>query len=351
VPERRRGRDDAAARARAQGAGPSEGDAAPRLRPFWSGTIAFGLVSLPVQLYSANRTSRASLRLGDEEGTPLSRRYVSSVDGRALESDEIVRGFAIDDGFVVVEDDELEALAPERSQEIDLSRFVDVAEVDPTLFERGYFLAPQRGAVKAYRLLARTMEEAGRAGIATFVMRGKEYLVAIVAEDGILRAETLRFADELRTPDAVGLPDLADAPLDERLVARLERAVDELADDHLDRSLLVDRGSRALLELVRAKLAAGEGIKEAPEEERAAVAPDESADLMELLKRSLEDDDAAASGEGPASDSEPGASGSEDLERLDKATLYAKAQEVDLPGRSRMTKDELVDALRRRPAR
>jgi DNA end-binding protein Ku len=336
---------------RSEGPASQEDGAAPRLRPMWSGTIAFGLVSLPVALYPANRSARVALRLVDEEGVPLSRRYVSSVDGRPLDPDDIVRGYPVDDDFFVVEDEELEALAPERSQEIDLSRFVEVGEVDPSLFERGYFLAPQRGAVKAYRLLARAMEDADRAGIATFVMRGKEYLVAIVAEDGILRAETLRFPDELRSPDEVGLPPLGDE-VDEGFVRRLVRAVDELADDHLDRSLLADRGSEALLELVREKLAAGEGVVPAPDEERGAVAPDESEDLMALLKRSLEEDDEEAFAEArPAGSGARDREEAADLARLDKATLYARAQEADLPGRSRMTKEELVAALRRRPGR
>lgn len=112
-----------------------------------------------------------------------------------------MRGYEVEkDRFILVDDEELVALAPEKSQEIDLKRFVELSEIDPVYFERAYFLAPDRDAVKAYRLLARTMEEAGRAGIATFVMRGKEYLVAIIAEQGFLRAETLRFHDELRIP-------------------------------------------------------------------------------------------------------------------------------------------------------
>src|SRR5690606_22010540 len=99
------------------------------------------------------------------------------------------------DHFVVVTDEELEALAPEKSRDIDLRRFVDVGAIAPEMCERAYFLTPAGGSTKAYRLLAAAMERTGRAGIATFVMRGKEYLVAILAENGILRTETLRFAD------------------------------------------------------------------------------------------------------------------------------------------------------------
>src|SRR5207248_7073669 len=107
----------------------------------------------------------------------------------------------------VVTDEELERLAPEKSRDIDLRRFVEAEAIPPMYFERSYFLVPAGGSAKAYRLLAATMEETHRAGIATFVMRGKEYLVAILSENGILRAETLRFSDEIRSPEDVGLPE------------------------------------------------------------------------------------------------------------------------------------------------
>ena len=199
-----------------------------RPRSFWSGTIAFGLVSIPVSLYVASRSGGISLRMVDEDGTPLRRRYFCSKDGEPLEADDIVRGYEVEkDRFVIVKDEELEALAPEKSREIDLKRFVPLAQIDPIWFERGYFLAPDKGAMKAYRLLANTMEQEGRAGIATFVMRGKEYLVAIIGQQGLLRAETLRFHDELRTPDDVGLPtlDKADAKRIRRWKRRSRRCL------------------------------------------------------------------------------------------------------------------------------
>ena len=178
-----------------------------RARAFWSGTITFGLVSIPVNLFPGVRSQRAALRMLADDGTPLQRRFFCEKQKREVDGDEIVRGYEISKGkFVIVTDDELEALEPKKSRDIDLRRFVPADDIDPLFFERSYYLAPAGDTTKAYRLLAETMEQAGRAGIATFVMRGKEYLVAIVAEDGLLRADTLRFADELRTPKAVGLP-------------------------------------------------------------------------------------------------------------------------------------------------
>src|SRR3979409_523364 len=182
-------------------------------RPFWSGTITFGLVSVPVDLYPGNRTNRAPFRMLGPEGEPLARRYYSQKSGRDLDQEEMVRGYEIDkEKYVIVTDEELERLAPEQSRDIDLRRFVDLESIPPLYFDRSYFLVPSQGSEKAYKLLSETMEKSGLAGIATFVMRGKEYLVAIFPENGILRAETMRFADELRTPKDVGLPEKKSVP-------------------------------------------------------------------------------------------------------------------------------------------
>ncbi len=265
---------------------------------------------------------------------------------------------------MIVEDEELEALDPEKSQEIDLSRFVDKDEVDPMLFERGYFLAPDRGALKAYRLLAKTMEEVGRVGIATFVMRDTEYLVAIIADDGILRAQTLRFHDELRSPGDVGLAQLGDA--DAGLRKEAERAMKRLSADELDRSQLRDRATRRLLDLVASKREAEEDLVElAPE---SAEAPADEVDLMQVLKQSLaqadedgdedgEDDDgegadvdgAADRGRGgrrAAKATDAKATSAAELKKRTKKELYERARTLDIDGRSGMTKEELVDAIR-----
>ena len=176
-------------------------------RPFWSGTLTFGLVSVPVNLFPANKSSRAPLRMLSPDGEPLSRKYYSEKTEQDLDPDEMVRGYEIDKGkYVVITDEELERLAPEKTRDIDLKVFVPEESIPPVYFERGYFLTPAAGSEKAYKLLAETMEKSGKAGLATFVMRGKEYLVAIFAEHGILRAETMRFPDELRSPADVGLP-------------------------------------------------------------------------------------------------------------------------------------------------
>jgi DNA end-binding protein Ku len=317
---------------------PPSDESPPIARAFWSGTITFGLVSIPVALFPANRTVRVSLRMLAEDGTPLARRYYDPDSGRALGPEEIVRGYEVNpDEFVVVDDDELEALAPERTRDIDLRRFVAAGEIDPLWFERAYFLAPAGNSNKAYRLLAETMEQTGRAGVATFVMRGKEYLVAILAEGGILRAETLRFAEEIRTADAVGLPEPARPK--PGAVSDMRRAIRSLAADELDPAELEDRQAARLLELIEAKRKRGEDVIEAPADAGAEEDGEEGGviDLMALLKRSLQH--GAGSGEerkGPR----------RALADLSREELYRRAQELDIPGRSGMNKQALIRAIR-----
>jgi DNA end-binding protein Ku len=256
-----------------------------RARSFWSGTITFGLVSIPVDLFPANRSERVSLRMVSEDGVPLARRYFCSKDGRELDWDDIVRGYEIEkDEYVVVTDDELERLAPDKTRDIDLRRFVPAAELDPVYFERAYYLTPGGNSTKAYRLLAETMEQTDRAGIATFVMRGKEYLVAIIAENGIMRAETLRFAEEVRTAESIGLPEPERPGAAE--VKKMVTAIDRLAGKKLDENELTDRASERLLELVARKQKSGEDVVTPPAGD---VEPSEGViDLMEVLRRSLQ---------------------------------------------------------------
>ena len=255
-------------------------------RPFWSGTITFGLVSIPVALYPAAVSSRVSLRMVSAEGTPLERRYFNPRTDRELDWEELVRGYEVEkDEYVVVTEDELERLEPERTREIDLRLFVPAEQLDPLYFERAYYLTPAEGAGKAYRLLAQTMEETGRAGIATFVMRAKEYLIAILAENGILRAETLRFPDEVRTPEDIGLPEPVKPKAAE--VRRIEKQIEKLKRTTLPESELEDPEAERLLKLVKRKKKKGEDVVELPEEE--AEEPAEGViSLMEALQRSLE---------------------------------------------------------------
>jgi len=261
----------------------SEDDEQKGARPFWSGTLTFGLVSVPVELYPGNRTNRAPLRMLGPEHEPLARRYYSEKTGRDLNADDMVRGYEIDkDKYVVVTDEELERLAPEQSRDIDLRRFVDLESIPPIYFDRSYFLAPAEGSEKAYRLLVDTMEKSELAGVATFVMRGKEYLVAIFPENGILRAETMRFSDELRSPKEVGLPEKKSVPA--ATVKKFERIIKKHSARTLPLKELKDEKTEQLLKLIEKKHARHKDVVEVegPERDQGKVV-----DIMEALKKSL----------------------------------------------------------------
>jgi DNA end-binding protein Ku len=233
-------------------------------RGVWSGSISFGLVTIPVELYSATRRVGVSLRMLGPDGTPLVRQFVCPADDRVLDDSEIERGYEVEEGkFVVVEDAELEALAPRRSRDIELTRFVDRDAIDPSYFVRPYFVVPGAEQTKAYRLLAETMEAGGRAALANFVMRGKAYAVAIFAERGLLRAETLRFADEVRSGEGLGIS--ARAKLDAAAVAKMKREIAKLAADEVDERELADDQAAEIIEIARKKLARDEDVVRAPE--------------------------------------------------------------------------------------
>jgi DNA end-binding protein Ku len=260
-------------------------------RAFWSGIVAFGLVSLPVSLYPAHR-GKMALKMVDAGGTLLRRQFFCEGDNKPLEREDVVRSYEIEKyHYVVVEDEELEALEPKRSREIDLKRFVPVSSINPAYFERAYFLVPDGDTTKAYRLLARSMEEEQRAGIATFVMHGRDYLVAIIAEGGILRAETLRFHDELRTPEQVGLPQRQAA--NKKTVDLMRGAIKKLMRKQVEAEWLSDPQAALLRQRVEKKLETGADVLKAPEEPVPAEAASNVIDLMQVLKQRLQ-------GQGPA---------------------------------------------------
>lgn len=253
------------------------------VRPFWSGTLTFGLVSVPVDLYPGNRTNRVPLRMLSPEGEPLSRRYYSQKTERDLEDDQMVRGFEIEkDKYVIVTDEELERLAPEQSRDIDLRRFVALEEIPPLHFDRSYFLTPTSGSEKAYKLLAETMAASELAGIATFVMRGKEYLVAIFPENGIMRAETMRFADEIRSAGEVGLPEKKKLPA--ATVKKFERLITKHSHKQISLKEFKDEQTEKLLKLVERKRKQHKDVVEVEVAEREEG---KVIDLMAALKKSL----------------------------------------------------------------
>ena len=184
------------------------------------------------------------------------------------------------------------------SGDIELRNFVPLEQIPPLYFQRPYFLSPSGRSAKAYHLLARTMEKAGRVGVGSFVMRGHEYLVAIISDNGVLRADTLRYADEIRTPSALGLPKRGKAAA--ARVTAFSRAIDGLKRDKLDVAELEDREAEALIELAQSKqkdkddvIRASNLEAEDPESSGAKVI-----DLMEVLRKSLSKNAVVTNAEG-----------------------------------------------------
>jgi len=315
---------------------PDELAGAIRGRRVWTGTISFGLVSVPVDLLPAQRPGPPGLRMLAPDGTPLSRQYHDPDTGAEVTSDQIIRGYELDEGgWVTVENDELSDLAPEKSRDIDLRVFVPQEQIDPIYFERAYFLTPSGDSRKAYRLLTRVMEAGRRVGIASFVMRGREYLIALLADGGVLRAETMRFHDEIRPVSEIDLPDRP--PDDGSLVKRLKKVVRANSSDTLDMALLEDEEAERLEDLVRGKVDAGDVV--ASEVEQAGGGDEDTSDgdvidLLEVIRRSLAE-------QVPDEEARP-------LSDLTRDELYERAQELDIPGRSSMRKAELVEAVRGR---
>lgn len=279
---------------------------APVARAFWSGTLSFGLVSIPVDLLAANRGRGISMRMIDaRDGSSLKREYYCPEHDATVDSDDIVLGYPVDKGkFVIVSDEELESVAPEKSRDIDLKRFVDAKEIDPFFFERSYFLVPSGSSSKAYHLLTDGMARMKRAGIATFVMHGKEYLVAIFAEGGLLRAATMRFEDELRAAKDIGLPSKTKA--DPKAVKRLARHIDDLTASKVDLSAFEDRYAADLTKLVEKKRKHKDDVVRAS---TTAVNDEEGEaniiDLMKILKERVGTKSAARQKGAPRSSRRP----------------------------------------------
>ncbi|HEY5810644.1 MAG TPA: Ku protein [Povalibacter sp.] len=261
------------------------------VRPAWSGTLTFGLVSIPVSLYSAIRPRQTAMKLVDTEGHALGREYHCSKDGKELDQDDLVRGYETDGGkMVVITDEEFAAVAPEMSGDIELRSFVPLEQIPPLYFQRPYFLAPAGKSSKAYHLLAAIMTRTQRSAIGSFVMRGHEYLVAIVAENGVLRADTLRYANEIRSPASIGLPKGKSAPA--RSTAAFGKIIDALASDRLDMDEFKDEEAQTLQKLAEKKESAKKDVIHTRDLEP-SEAEETSAkviDLMEVLRKSLSKD-------------------------------------------------------------
>jgi DNA end-binding protein Ku len=175
------------------------------MRAIWSGTISFGLVSVPVRMYSATESKELRFHfLHKDDLQPIGYDKVRKDTGESVDPDDVVRGFEIEKGrYVPIEDEDLDRLDIELTHSIDILDFVDLEEIDPIYFRKAYYLLPQDSAEKPYRLLVRALEETGKVGIAKVVIRNKQHLAALRPYDGVLLLETMYYSDEVRKPERV----------------------------------------------------------------------------------------------------------------------------------------------------
>jgi DNA end-binding protein Ku len=247
----------------------------------WTGSISFGLVTVPVRLVSATKSRDVRFnQLEAATGARIRYRRVSDQTGEEVPNDQIVKGYELENGhYVVIENDELAALKPTASRAIEIEDFVDLSEIDPVFFEQPYYLVPDKDAAKAYRLLSRVMEEEGKVAVGRFVLRSKEALVAIRPIDGMLCLETMRYADEVLAPDRE-LVDSQPEP-SERELEMARQLVESLAGT-FDPEKYHDEYREEVLALIDRKAAGEEIVAPAAPEEPAKVL-----DLMAALEASL----------------------------------------------------------------
>jgi DNA end-binding protein Ku len=304
-------------------------------RAIWSGSISFGLVNVPVKLFSATEQKDVSFHQF-QEGTGQRIRYrrVAEESGDEVDYGDIVKGYEVEKGrHVLVTPEELESVEPGRTRTIEIEDFVDLAEIDPIYYEKSYYLAPAEGAgaEKPYALLLRGMEEAGKVAIGRFVLRTKQYLAAVRPAGGVLVLETMFFADEVRDPSA----DIDGVPVDGVELTDRERTIAGQLIESLSSAWEPERYSdtyrERVLELIQRK-AEGEDVVTEP----ARADEGEVVDLMAALEASV-----AAARQGRDRSRPAG----RDLDALPKDELYEEAQRRGIEGRSSMTKEELVAAL------
>ena len=174
-------------------------------RAIWSGTISFGLVSVPVRMYTATESKELKFHFLDKRDmNPIGYDKVNRVTGKSVPDDDIIRGFEVDKGrYVELEPEDIDRLDVELTHTIDICDFVSIDEIDPIYFRKSYYLLPQEGAEKPYRLLVKALEDTGRAAIAKVVIRNKQHLACLRTFEGVLLIETMYYADEVRRPESL----------------------------------------------------------------------------------------------------------------------------------------------------
>jgi len=253
-------------------------------RSIWSGSISFGLVNVPVKLYTAvSRKAVHFHQLDESDQSRIRQKRVRESDGEEVPYENIVKGYEVSpDRYVVIEPAELEALDPKKTKTIEIEQFVDLTEIDPILYDQPYYVVPATGAAKAYRLMLDAMRDSGRVGIARVVLRQKEHLVALRPKGEVLLMETLIFADEVVPPDTLDeVAASSEADVTDRELS-VARQLIEMLSGPFDAAQYRDDYREAVLALIERKVA-GEEIAVAPEAPAPAAVPD----LMAALQASV----------------------------------------------------------------
>jgi DNA end-binding protein Ku len=254
-------------------------------RAIWSGSISFGLLNVPVKLYSAVSKKSVSFReLRESDGSRVRHKRVAETDGEEVEYGDIVKGYEIaPDQYVVITKDELDELDPKKTRAIEISDFVDLDEIDPIYFDHPYYLGPDKGAERAYALLVKAMAESKKVAIARFVLRNRESLAALRPMGDVMTMATMRFADEVVSPEEITELFSEDIEAPKKKELDMAKALIESLADDFDADSYHDQYREELLELIERK-AKGESIVAAPTDE---PTPTKAPDLMAALEESL----------------------------------------------------------------
>jgi DNA end-binding protein Ku len=301
-------------------------------RAIWSGAISFGLVNVPVRMYSAIDEQDLHFHLlHTKDDSRIGYEKVCKKEGKPVPDDEIAKAYEVSEGeYVYMSDEDFEAAAGEKYRSIDISDFVPYDEIDPTYFERTYYLGPADGAEKVYSLLLRAMEDSGLAAIATYVMREKQQLGCLRIREGVITLEKMHFADEIRPIDEIA-PRKRQVPKAELEMA--SQLIDGFSGSFKPEKY-DDTYRQALLKVIRQKRKGKEVHVEPRAEEEKPV------DLLAALRESVERHSRAGGGKRRSR-----RNGGARLERLSKGELDERARKAKIAGRSTMSKDELVRAL------
>jgi DNA end-binding protein Ku len=253
-------------------------------RAIWSGSISFGLLNVPVKLYSAVSRKSVSFReLRASDSSRIRHKRVAESDGDEVPYEEIVKGYEIaPEQYVVLTREELEELDPKKTRAIEIQDFVDLDEIDPIYFDQPYYLGPDKGAEKAYALLVKAMSDAKKVAVARFVLRNREHLAAIRPMGNVLTMATMRFADEVVSPEELDVVPENGRKLSKRELEMAKQLIESLSTD-FDAEKYRDEYREELVALIERK-ARGEEIVEAVSEE---PKPTKAPDLMAALEESL----------------------------------------------------------------